>query len=1315
MGARRLTLAALVSLCALVGCLFVGSVAAQAAVVHEYLSQITEVPAEGPHKEAVAVHGPLRHVDAMAVNSGHLWTMEREAGPARVDEFDAASGGFEFQLGWPTSLVEPSGVAVGHATGEAELYVPFEDEVAPHVREPVVAVFGPSGNIQARWTGADAPVAFHYEVDSVAVDNSQSLSDWAAGDVYVATRSNNQGGESVVDVFMPEGGGKEKYVGRLPGPEPGGLFPNDFERYLAVDEANGDVLVAEGEGTPEAVIDVFEPSPVVGQYTLVRKLTGAGSPTGSFRQIDGVAVDSSEGYVYVIDGGAGGAVVDQFSAEGVYLGHLTGTPSGPFAESQSVAVDPASHDVYVGDYHFDRKAGFVDVFAPTVVVPDVVSEPASSVKARSATLNGLVNPVEAGAATCHFVWGTSAAFGSEAPCEPAGVANGNSPQPVHAALGGLSPDTTYHYRLQASNASGTNPGEPSQDQEFTTSGPGILEQSASIVTSDSATLGAKVDPNDASTTCYFQYGTSVAYGTSLPVPPGFALGAGKGGVAVSVHLQGLAAGTTYHYRVVAFSEPGGEPVTVEGPDETFTTQAVSSAIALPDGRAWEMVSPPNKQGSGIFALGYEQGDDIQAAADGSGITYGADSPFVVNPAGSRSLEVTQVISNRVVPGSWATADITTAHDEGPSLPAVGQSAEYKLFSSDLSLGLVAPAGRTPLPPLPAGSEKTIYFREANGAYKALVTSGNVPPGTKFGGNGEVAGAFAFVSASPDLSHVVVNSQVALEAGAPAAGGLYEWAGGKLQLVSVLPDKERTSQGVLGDHGDEITGVVRHAISDDGSRVVWEGAGGLYLRDVARGETVQVDAAEEGLPETSGTSHYRTASRDDSRVFFTSGRRLTAGSTSDSELEDRYVFEVTSGAGEPLAGKVRDLTAMDGGEDASVQGVIGASEDGSYVYFVAGGLLGDARAHGAEGGHYLYVAHYEAGAGAWSAPKFIAALSAGDGPTWGYGDETDLERMTARVAPDGRYLAFMSERSLTGYENRDVNSDVPDEEVFLYDAGSGRVVCASCNPSGGRPLGLRVNSGFDERLVDYTPDLWTGRWLSGNIPGWTTSALTKALYQSRYLSDSGRLFFDSADALVPADVNGKEDVYEYEPEGVGSCQGPGHGQSASAVFDEGIGGCIALISAGTSSEESAFMDASETGGDVFFLTLSRLAPQDYDTSIDLYDAHECTTAAPCAPEAALTPPPCATGDACKPAPTPQPTLFGAPSSETFSGAGNVVPSGSQPAVTARSAGQAQKLARALKACRKESRRRRAECKRQARKRYGAKHARAGKSVSARTRR
>lgn len=480
---------------------------------------------------------------------------------------------------------------------------------------------------------------------------------------------------------------------------------------------------------------------------------------------------------------------------------------------------------------------------------------------------------------------------------------------------------------------------------------------------------------------------------------------------------------------------------------------------------------------------------------------------------------------------------------------------------------------------------------------------------------------------------------------------------------------------------------------------------LYLRDVARGETIQLDAARGTAEPEKELSHFRTANSTDSRIFFTSPDPLTGDATAYPQEgnEDLYEFELTSGPEAPLAGKLTDLSVdHTSGESAGVKGVIGASEDGSYVYFVAGGVLGNGAEHGAlRGGANLYVDRYDTASNAWSQPEFIATLAEGDAASWGSG-ETNLAHMTARVSPDGHYLAFMSEHELTGYDNSDANSGMPDEEVFLYDAETRRIVCPSCNPTGARPVGSKGSAAYEERLWDYA-ELWQGRWVAGDIPGWTNKDLSSSLYQSRYLGDSGRLFFNSSDALVPADVNGTEDVYEYEPDGVGGCQGATHGQSASVVFSEALGGCVALISAGTSSEESAFMDASETGGDVFFLTLSRLSPQDYDTSIDVYDAHECSTSSPCAPPISQAPPPCTTGDACKPAPTPQPTLFGSPASETFSGAGNVT---SSPPTTAgtvkRSLTRAQKLAAALRACK--SQRKRAACKRRARKQYGKPKAR-----------
>jgi len=227
----------------------------------------------------------------------------------------------------------------------------------------------------------------------------------------------------------------------------------------------------------------------------------------------------------------------------------------------------------------------------------------------------------------------------------------------------------------------------------------------------------------------------------------------------------------------------------------------------------------------------------------------------------------------------------------------------------------------------------------------------------------------------------------------------------------------------------------------------------------------------------------------------------------------------------------------------------------------------------------------------------------------------------------------------------------------------------------------------------------GAWVAGNVPGWTGYRVEQAFYQSRYVGDSGRVFFDSADALVAGDVNGTEDVYEFEPVGVGSCR------VGSVSFVEGEGGCVGLVSSGVSSEESAFLDASASGSDVFFLTASKLVSSDFDTALDVYDAHECTVGSPCLPEPARPEKACVTEASCKEAPPPLPEIFGAPPSSTFNGLGNIpsAPEGSH---------GGQELRRALAVCRREhrhSRRLRLSCERRARARFaGARKARVGRA-------
>jgi hypothetical protein len=1274
MSARLWSLRILTLGCMLTGCLMLGESVASASVTHEYLSQITEVPAVGPHGEAIASPGELGNLTSLALDSGHLWLAEQREVVPRIDEFDAVSGAF---LSQPGVAGVSAGLAVAHTTGD--IYVPSDENQSGEV-----LVLAAAGSLIDRWTGTDTESkAFGcfgcgsgesvlVGESVVAVDNATALEDWAAGDVYVTDVAND-----VVDVFEPEAGGKERLATELKGPSPGEPFVHP--QQVAVSAFNGDVLVGDASG-----IDIFEPAAIAGQYEFVGKLVGP-SPSGSFTQIRSLAVDGSEGDIYVAEAQA----VYEFDATGAYLGKIAGadTPAGNFHSLHSLAIDSTTDHLFVGDYR-EGHGNAVDVFGQNLIVPDVTTGSALGVGPFAATLTGTVNPDKAGNATCRFVWGTSMdLLGSPPVACSQPVADGGSPVAVQGALTGLQPDTTYYYRLQATNALGTNVGENSDDREFTTPGPGIREEGASDVASTSVSLHAVIDPHGLTTAYYFQYGPSTAYGTDIPTPPGASIGSGEVPVDVVQHVQeGLSAGVTYHYRVVALSElEPGKLEAFAGPDQTFTTQAAGGS-GLPDGRAWEMVSSPNKLGARLEPAPVHEGGLTQAAVDGGGIAYTASAPTEEGGQGNTSLEHTQLLASRG-PAGWDTKVIATPHEAASGLVA-GSLSEYLLFSPDLSLGIVEPKGETLLSA--EASETTPYLRHdqtcqssPDMCYQPLVTTSDVLTGTKFSGGPEKEfGEVSVQGASPDLGHIVLESTPPLTS-VPVEHALYEWSAGRLRLVTFSPGESGTGlegQSTLGAG----QGNTRHAVSGDGSRIVWTQAVGsvsaLYMRDTkGEGQTVRLDTPQPGAKGVSTGPVFQTASGDGLRVFFTDTARLTVSSGASGGEPDLYEYDAE-------AGSLTDLSVdLNKNESADVQGLVqGASEDGSYVYFVAKGVLATGARPGANN---LYMHHA-------GATTLVAILSDDDGEDEGGTIAKQLVALTASVSPDGRWLAFMSDEILTGYNNHDVNNGVRDEEVFLYDAASKRLVCASCNPTGARPVGTFDPGNTPAPLFDNSL-VWHARWLAGAIPSWISNNGERGIYQSRYLSDGGRLFFDSSDGLAPSDTNGTWDVYEYEPSGIGDCE------NGSATFEEAADGCVDPISSGGSADESAFMDASEDGSEAFFLTTSQLVSQDDDHALDLYDARVCSASSPCFPAAPASSPPCSASDSCKPAPSPQPESFGAPSSETFAGVGNIAAPVGTPIVANRSLTRAQKLARTLKACRKRPKRKRAACERHARKLYGKK--------------
>jgi NHL repeat/WD40-like Beta Propeller Repeat len=1159
-------------------------------------------------------------------------------------------------------LAEPNGVAVDNSAGLSHGDVYVEDPVHHRVER-----YGPDGEFILTFgggvnkatngdvclageecgAGSAGPGASQFEALA-----SEAIAVGPTGTVYVGDLERVQ--------EFSAGGAPE---GEIPLPAGAGIVDG-----LAVD-SSGDVYVL-STGLPG-----------------VRKYDGAGNQLGEAR--DAGAPPEGGGVAITVGESDELFVSDPVEAHHVFEYDAAGAQLGSFAEAGDEAGGIALRNGTRTLYVLRKEPPRVQLFPIPPPGPLVLEESASEILPTTARLQARIDPEEAasadGEARFHFEYGESETYGTSTAVESS-LSGAFEDRSIATKIEGLSPDTTYHFRVVVENAAKEVTFGP--DQTFATLPPVSIDSEAvADVTASSARLIAELNPHGLASEYHFEYGLSSSYEHSAPVPDAHA-GGGSEDATFSVTIQSLQPNTAYHYRVVAHNALG----VALGPDRTFTTQGLASP-ELPDRRAYEMVSPPDKHGVSLEAMP-EEGGVIEAAQEGDGLAYIATGPIDAEPQGSRSSLYSQLLAKRERAGVWSTQDIATPH-QAPAGLTTGIASEYKLFSSALARGVVEPQGATPLSS--QATEPTPYRREADGSFTPYVYPGNVPAGTKFGGEEVEPEVFArgvlFVTGTPDLKYALLNSRASLTQ--EIEGGLevntYEWGGGTLAAASVLPNGAAgAEEGAAGVGNSDFQ--VRGAISADGVRVFFMTTAHrrLYVRDMLRKETLRVDAVEAGLKEAEGGATFQLATPDGSKVFFTDENKLITDATAKQGSPDLYECEIVLEA-EKLACRLQDLSVdPNEGEAAGMLGAaIGASEDGRYVYFVARGALVEGASSGGscptEGEGQcanLYVADTQA-----QSTQLVAVLSGADAADWRASQGgRDLAEMSARVSPNGRYLAFMSERPLTGYDNRDAHSGARDEEVYLYDREANTLRCASCNPSGQRPSGVFDEGQYPGLLIDR-PRIWARHWLAGSIPGWTRVDVGHALHQPRYLSDSGRLFFDSADGLVSADGNGTQDVYEFEPGGVGSC--------------DVQSGCVSLISSGSSSEETAFLDASESGGDVFFLTAAQLSVADGDKAFDVYDAHVCTLAPGCASPPAGSPPPCVTTDSCRAAPATQPDTFGAPASSTFAGAGDLQPTAPS---KAKARTRAQMLAKALKACRaNHNKRKRAACVRRAHKRYDAKKA------------
>ncbi len=677
----------------------------------------------------------------------------------------------------------------------------------------------------------------------------------------------------------------------------------------------------------------------------------------------------------------------------------------------------------------------------------------------------------------------------------------------------------------------------------------------------------------------------------------------------------------------------------------------SSAFAIPEGRAYELVSPFYKAGTRVDGI-------LAVAPDGESVAFSSRGAFAGDPADT-TLHNDYVARREA--SRWATVPLNAPAALAPSSPTVDFSSDLAASLTEAKLGPNRNRSEyfsleaeyllhdTRLPDLAANFERV----------GALLSVSSVP-------TGETGLSLIYDSASPDLSHVVFGSIHPLSREATGIEGehpgLYDLAAGasggapSLQIVALNNQKKLMSAScneTLGvATGSGLNTNQFNAVAAGGTELFFAlnsppGAGGegcaeqVFVR-LAGVRTVEVSrplskcvgkgvVGEVPCDDAAGRprSEFQGASEDGSRVFFTTTAPLVTGAGDVSN--NLYLATIGCPAASPGCGTaVKEVTSLtevsrdpESGGSAEVQGVTAVERGGSRAYFVARGVLsGEPGPEGrvaVRGADNLYV--YSTGSGRTS---FIGDLCSGpelsgavedtrcpaslptngnDELLWS-GESGTSNGPEAQVSGDGRYLVFSSFARL-------VRSDTDEaKDVYRYDSVTGRLVRVSVGEAGFDSNGN--GSGCEGGRCDAAI---TGNRQSGPV-------YEQQDLNSRAVSgDGSRVVFTSSEPLSASAVNDRggdadlANAYEWH-------ETPGSGE-----------GAVSLVSTGGSDQPVEQVVISETGNDIFFVTSQGLVPQDTDGQYDLYDARLGGGFSPAPTE----PQPCA-GDACQGPLTPSAALL-----------------------------------------------------------------------------
>jgi hypothetical protein len=491
-------------------------------------------------------------------------------------------------------------------------------------------------------------------------------------------------------------------------------------------------------------------------------------------------------------------------------------------------------------------------------------------------------------------------------------------------------------------------------------------------------------------------------------------------------------------------------------------RAGEQAAFLPDCRAFEMVSPTEKNGGDVSGVSSRtraavSGDAVQfVSMTGFGDVHGTDTI------------ATEYLAERSS-GGWATHGIAPAQE--PPAFTLWWSRYQGEFSDDLSTGVFfALSPLTDADPNVA-QLRNLYLRRdlltpGVGDFQLLTgctgCTSPLPP-TPIQ---QFLTDPAFAGASTDFRHVIFESPVALtpdvtdavnNLGVPGPF-LYESVDGHVRTAGVLPDGSVASQSAAGMGAFNADGFqdgqfTQDTISADGSRTVFTAGpftdlgtviptglpgvtglmGDLYMR-IDGSQTIQLNQSEASTPDPAGhqPALYGAASRDGSKVFFMTPELLTDDSSAGGGM-NLYMYDLNAPAGHHLTLLTQDTEPADDFTGTSRAAyVVGTSTDGSYVYFW--GTNGLLPGQGTSGNRtkLLYVWH-----------DGTLRLIGSDGSltqlrtSWGEnGFSIPSRPKLARVSPDGRHIAFatalISMAQSVGYDNTNPGCDdsVACRQVYL---------------------------------------------------------------------------------------------------------------------------------------------------------------------------------------------------------------------------------------------------------------------------------------------